>query len=58
MNVESTNDPGNYLFFDLKTGEAKYALTFPWTGRLRLLRTKLRKLLTTDLTIEVSHDQT
>lgn len=54
VNVEAVNDPGRYLFFDLKNGEPKYSLDFPKTGRLRVLRTKLRKLLTTGLDISVS----
>ncbi|KAL1972577.1 hypothetical protein VTN31DRAFT_6991 [Thermomyces dupontii] len=54
VNVEAVNDPGRYLFFDLKNGEPKYSLDFPKTGRLRVLRTKLRKLLTTGLDISWS----
>ena len=55
-NVNPTaQDAGKYRFLDLKTGESLHAATFPTTGRLRVLRSKLRTLLATGVDIEVSY---
>lgn len=50
----NAQDAGKYRFLDLKTGESLHAATFPKTGRLRVIRSKLRTLLATGLNIEVS----
>lgn len=50
----SAEDAGKYRFLDLKTGESLHAATFPTTGRLRVIRSKLRTLLATGIDVEVS----
>lgn len=49
----SAEEPGKYRFLNLKTGEPLHAATFPKTGRLRVIRSKLRALLATGIDIEV-----
>lgn len=50
-------DPGRYRFFNLKTGDPKYESPPSQEGRIRVLRTKLRALLATDINIEVGLPQ-
>ncbi|EEA19340.1 hypothetical protein TMatcc_009474 [Talaromyces marneffei ATCC 18224] len=50
----NAQDAGKYRFLDLKTGESLHAATFPKTGRLRVIRSKLRTLLATGIDIEWS----
>ncbi|KAH8688838.1 FAD binding domain protein [Talaromyces proteolyticus] len=50
----AVTDAGSYQFLDLKTGDALHAATFPKTGRLRVIRSKLRTLLSTDINVEWS----
>lgn len=54
----NAQDAGKYRFLDLKTGESLYAATFPKTGRLRVIRSKLRTLLATGVDVEVSQPST
>lgn len=49
----AATDAGSYQFLDLKTGDALHAATFPKTGRLRVIRSKLRGLLSTGINVEV-----
>jgi 2-polyprenyl-6-methoxyphenol hydroxylase-like FAD-dependent oxidoreductase len=46
-------DPGQFQFFNLKTGVAKYEVPVVSNARIRVLRTKFRHLLATDINIEV-----